>query len=95
MTERSRFRGTVRYFRPGRAARLAVVDIPQEVTVILGGLKQLRVSGSLNGVEFHSNAMPAGGGVLALSVTRKLLAAAGLTVGQEADVEIERQEVAG
>jgi hypothetical protein len=39
--------------------------------------------------------MPAGGGVLALSVTRKLLAAAALTVGQEADVEIERQEVAG
>ena len=34
--------------------------------------------------------MPAGGGILALSVSRKLLAAAGLDVGDEVEIEIER-----
>jgi hypothetical protein len=63
---------------------------PKTVTAGLGGLKQMRVRGTLNGVEFNSNTMPAGGGVLALSVSRKLLEAAGLKVGDETDVEVER-----
>ncbi len=80
----------MRYFRPERAAGLAVVDVPGDVAAALGGLKQMRVRGTLNGAEFSSNTMPAGGGVLAMSVSRKLLDAAGLQVGEEADVEIER-----
>jgi hypothetical protein len=80
----------VRYFRPERAAGLAVVDVPGDVAAALGGLKQMRVQGTLNGAEFSSNTMPAGGGILAMSVSRKLLDAAGLRVGDEADVEIER-----
>lgn len=87
---RAQFRGTVRFFRPERAARLAVVDVPNHVTAALGGLKQMRVRGALNGMEFTSNTMPAGGGILALSVSRKLLDAAGLSVGDEAEIEIER-----
>ena len=85
-----RFRGTVRYFRPEKASGLAVIEIPAAVAQVLGGLKQMRVKGRLNGVEFTSNTMPAGGGVLALSVSKKLLDAAGLGVGQAASVEIER-----
>jgi hypothetical protein len=88
--DRARFRGFVRYFRPERASGLAVVDIPSDVTSVLGGLKQMRVRGTLNGAEFTSNTMPAGGGVLALSVSRKLLEAAGLHLGDEVDVAIER-----
>ena len=90
MAARSRFRGTIRYFRPELAAGLAVVDIPKDVTAVLGGLKQMRVSGVVNGVEFTSNTMPAGGGILALSMSRKLLDAAGLNVGDKADIELER-----
>jgi len=90
MGDRARFRGTVRYFRPERASGLAVIDVPADVTARLGGLKQMRVMGALNGVEFTSNTMPAGGGVLALSVSQKLLKSAGLTVGDQAEVEIER-----
>jgi len=86
----ARFHGVVRFFRPERASGLAVVDVPADVTAALGGLRQMRVRGTLNGTEFASNTMPAGGGVLALSVSRKLLDAAGLRVGDEADVEIER-----
>lgn len=94
MADRARFRGTVRYFRPERAGGLAVVDIPSDVTAVLGGLKQMRVRGALNGLEFSSNTMPAGGGVLALSVSRKLLDAAGLSVGDEAEIDIERVDAA-
>ena len=83
-----RFRGEVRYFRPEQKGGLAVIDLPSKVTTQLGGLKQQRVKGTLNGTEFTSNVMPAGGGVLALSVSKKLLDAAGLKVGQRADVEV-------
>ena len=88
MTGRSRFRGTVRYFKG--SAGLAVVDIPKEVAASLGGLKQMRVRGLLNDMTFNSNTMPAGGGVLALSVSRKLLDAARLKVGDKADIHLER-----
>ena len=84
------FRGKVRYFHPDKQSGLAVIEIPPEVATALGGLKQMRVKGTLNGVEFASNTMPAGGGVLALSVSRKLLDSAGLDVGDVASVSIER-----
>ncbi|HEV2474909.1 MAG TPA: DUF1905 domain-containing protein [Candidatus Dormibacteraeota bacterium] len=90
MSGRQRFRGQVRYFRPEKASGLAVIDIPASITATLGGLKQMKVRGSLNDVEFTSNTMPAGGGVLALSVSRKLLDSAKLEVGDSATVEIER-----
>jgi uncharacterized protein DUF1905 len=86
----SRFRGKVRYFRPELKAGLAVVDIPKAVATALGGLKQMKVRGKLNGAEFNSNTMPAGGGVLALSLSRKLLGDAGVKIGDEVDVELER-----
>ncbi|HWO92101.1 MAG TPA: DUF1905 domain-containing protein [Methylomirabilota bacterium] len=51
----------------------------------------MRVRGKLNGMEFSSNTMPAGGGVLALSLSQKLLSAAGLQVGDEIEVvELQR-----
>ena len=86
----SRFGGKVRYFRPEKASGLAVIEIPAAAARELGGLKQMKVKGRLNGVEFTSNTMPAGGGLLALSVSKKLLDAAGLKVGDTAAVEIER-----
>jgi len=85
-----RFRGTIRHFRPELKAGLALVDVPKSVATQLGGLKQMRVRGKLNGVEFNSNTMPAGGGVLALSLSRKLLGDTGLKVGDEIDVELKR-----
>jgi Domain of unknown function (DUF1905) len=90
MDKELRFRGRVRYFRPELKSGLAVMDIPKAVAAELGGLKQMKVSGRLNKVEFNSNTMPAGGGVLALSLSRKLLDAVRLKVGDQADVEFER-----
>jgi len=94
MVAGSRFRGKIRYFRPSLKSGLAVVDIPQNVVAGLGGLKQMRVRGKLNGMEFSSNTMPAGGGVLALSLSQKLLSTAGLKVGDEIEiVELQRIDV--
>ncbi|HKW72288.1 MAG TPA: DUF1905 domain-containing protein [Candidatus Dormibacteraeota bacterium] len=84
-----RFRGKVRYFRPEKASGLAVIDIPGSVASALGGLKQMKVKGKIKGAAFESNTMPAGGGVLALSVSKKMLDAAGLKVGDAAEVQIE------
>jgi Domain of unknown function (DUF1905) len=85
-----KFTSTIRYFRPETAAGLAVADIPAEHVPALGGLKQQRVRGKINGVEYASNVMPAGGGRLALSVSKAMLKAGAASVGDEADFEIER-----
>ena len=86
--DRIRFAGTIRYWDPAKNSGLAVVDIPTEHIPALGGLKQQRVRGSLAGAEFASSVMPAGGGRLALSVSKAMMAAAHVTVGDEADAEI-------
>ena len=83
-----RFSGEIRYFRPERAAGLAVVDVPADAVPTLGGLKQVRVHGRINEIDFVSNTMPAGGGRLALSVSKAMMAAAGVGVGQTAEFEI-------
>lgn len=85
-----RFRTTIRYWRPERQGGLAVADIPDEHVAPLGGLKQMRVRGTINGSEYESNVMPAGSGRLALSVSKKMMGAAGVGVGDQVDFEIER-----
>ncbi len=84
-----KFRATIRYWRPEREGGLAVADIPNEHIAALGGLKQMRVQGTINGAAYVSNVMPAGSGRLALSVSKKMMGAAGLGVGDAAEFEIE------
>jgi hypothetical protein len=83
-----RFRGHIRYWRPEQPAGLAVADIPAELVATLGGLKQRRVHGQINAVAFVPSTMPAGGGRLALSVSKAMMTAAGVGVGQSAEFEI-------
>lgn len=83
-----RCRGTIRHWDPAKGAGLAVADLPAEVIAALGGLRQQRVRGRLDGVDFASNVMPAGGGRLALSVSKAMQAAAGVGIGSEVDIEI-------
>lgn len=84
------FRATIRYWTPERNSGLAVADVPSERIAELGGLKQMRVQGTINGVAYTSNVMPAGAGRLALSVSQKMMAAAGASVGDEVELDIER-----
>jgi hypothetical protein len=83
-----RFVGSIRYWNPERRSGLAVIDIPTEHVGALGGLKQQRVAATLGGVEFTSNVMPAGGGRLALSVSKATMRAAGLAVDGTVEVVI-------
>jgi hypothetical protein len=85
------FQGRVRWWRPEQASGLTVIDLPADVTAALGGLRQMKVRGTINGAPYESNTMPAGGGVLALSVSRAILKSAGLAVGDEATLTIERR----
>jgi hypothetical protein len=88
------FRATLRYFHPEEGKGLVVADVPADVAATLGGLKQQRVSATLNGSPFDSNVMPAGGGRLALSVRKGVLDAARLAVGDEAEFSVRRLDPA-
>ena len=68
-----RFQGTIRYWNPDKASGLAGIDIPVDHVPALGGLKQQRVRGTLRGVDFTSNVMPAGSGRLAMGVSKAML----------------------
>jgi hypothetical protein len=83
-----RFTGQIRYWNPEKASGLSVADVPAALVGAFGGLKQQRVRGTLGGAEFTSNVMPAGGGRLAVSVSKAMMTAAGLAVGDDADFEI-------
>ena len=85
-----KFKAPIRYWRPEREGGLAVADIPSEHIAALGGLKQARVRGTINGAEYVSNVMPAGSGRLALNVSQKMMKAAGRRRRGRAEFEIER-----
>ena len=85
-----RFSAAIRYWSVERGSGLAVVDVPAEHVAALGGLKQQRVLGTIGGASFTSSVMPAGGGRLALSVSKAMMKAAGATVGDAVAVEINR-----
>ena len=83
-----RFRTQIRYWNPDKGSGLAVADVPAGHVPAIGGLKQQKVRGTLNGTAFASNVMPAGGGRLALSVSKAMMKEAGISVGDAAEVEL-------
>jgi hypothetical protein len=83
-----RFRSEIRYWNPEKQSGLAVADVPSEHVAAIGGLKQQHVRGRIGGAAFASNVMPAGGGRLALSVSKAMQRAAGVGMGDAIEVEI-------
>jgi Domain of unknown function (DUF1905) len=88
--ETIRFVGQIRYWDPAKGSGLAVVDVPEAAVHALGGMRQQHVAGTIGGVAFASNVMPAGGGRLALSVSKPMMAASGLAVGDAPEIVIVR-----
>jgi hypothetical protein len=84
------FAAVVRFWDEEKQAGLAVLDVPAEHVETLGGLRQQRVHGTLNGAAFTSSVMPAGGGQLAMSVSKAVMKSAGLGIGDRAEVTILR-----
>lgn len=85
-----RFSGRIRYWKPDRESGLAVVDIRPVHVAPIGGLKQVRVHGTIGSADFTSNVMPAGGGQLALSVSNAMMTSAGVGIGDVAEFTITR-----
>lgn len=83
-----RFTSRIRYWNPEKKSVLAVADVPDQHVPTIGGLKQQRARGRIGGADFASNVMPAGGKHLALSVSKAMMGAAGLAIGDEAAIEI-------
>ena len=90
-----RFRGRVEYWDPEAGKGLAVMLIPDEFVAQLGGLRQFRVRGTINGREFTSSAMVRRPRRLCVSLSKAVLAAADLQIGSEAEVTLEREQGSG
>ena len=84
------FHGRVRRWREDKPGGLAVIDIPLDLVTELGGRRQIRVAGSLNGVPFAGSTMLVAGGGFCVGVSRAALQASGVSVGDEVEVQLER-----
>ena len=87
MTDEHRFRSVVEAARGGGAVAL----IPPDVTQALGGLKQMRITGTLNGTEFRSSTMPYRGAFY-LGVNKATREAAGVEIGDEVELSVVRDD---
>jgi hypothetical protein len=70
----------------------AVVLLPGEVANALGGLKQMRIIGTVNGVPYHSSTMPYGGRGLLMGVHKATREAAGARLGDSVEVVVSRDD---
>src|SRR5438105_10937463 len=82
-----RFKTTLEPARGGGA----VARIPEEHMAPLGGLKQMRVYGTVNGVAFRSSTMPYRGGFY-LGLHKATREAAGVAFGDSLEIEITRDD---
>jgi hypothetical protein len=82
-----RFRGVIEAARGGGA----VVLVPPEVGAALGGNKQMRVFGTIDGVEYRSSTMPYRGAFY-MGVHKATREAAGVAIGDEIEVTVTRDD---
>jgi Domain of unknown function (DUF1905) len=83
------FRGRIRTWRSDPPGGLAVIDVPADLVPTLGGRRQRRVRGTLDGTAFAGSSMLVAGGGLCVGVSRAALKAAGRSVGDEVEVTLE------
>ena len=75
------------FFRVGTSG--SALEVPRTVSEALGKPGQVRVRGTLNGVEFKSTLMPMGDGSHCLGVHKATQVAAGIDFGDEVSVQME------
>jgi Domain of unknown function (DUF1905) len=84
------FTGRVRTWRNDPPGGLAVIDVPDELVAGLGGRRQYRVRGTLDGSSFTGSTMLVAGGGFCVGVSKAALQSAGRTVGDEVEVTLGR-----
>ena len=87
MSETHRFKSVIEAARGGGA----VARIPDELVKPLGGLKQMRVIGKVNGVDCRTSTMPYRGAFY-LGLHKHTREAAGVAIGDEVEIEITRDD---
>ena len=75
------FDGPVRRWREDKPDGLAVIDVPDHLVGELGGRRQIRVTGTLDTVAYTGSTMLVAGGGLCVGVSKAILTAAGVAVG--------------
>ncbi len=86
------FRGRIRRWREDKPGGLAVIDIPLDLVAELGGRRQMRVTGLLNGVTFTASTMLVAGGGFCVGVSSAALKAAGVSVGDDVSASPARSD---
>ena len=86
--ERVTFRGRVRRWDESKPGGLAVVDVPAELVPTLGGRRQYRVEGTLNGSPFSGSTMLVAGGGFAVGVSKTSLSAGQADLGENVELVI-------
>jgi hypothetical protein len=86
----NRFRGRIRTWKQDPPRGLAVVDVPDDVVAALGGRRQFRIEGTINGSPFSGSTMLVAGGGFAFGLSKATMASVGVVVGDDVDVEIRR-----
>lgn len=87
MEQAQRFRGVIEAASGGGAA----VRVPPEVASALGGLKRMRVLGTIDGTDFRSNAMVYGR-ALYVGIHKATRQAAGVAIGDEVELALTLDE---
>jgi bifunctional DNA-binding transcriptional regulator/antitoxin component of YhaV-PrlF toxin-antitoxin module len=89
MSEKHRFKSVIEQARgPGAAVAL----VPADVATALGGLKQMRVFGTLNGEPFKTSTYPWQGRQLWVGLPKQAREAVGVGLGDEVEIEITRDD---
>ena len=87
------FRGRVRQWRDDKPGGLAVVDVPADQVADLGGRRQMRVTGTLNGKPFTGSTMLVTGGGLCVGVSKRALRTAAAAVGDDVTLSLTSESV--
>ena len=87
MNDEHRFRSVIEAARGGGAVAL----IPPDITLALGGLKQMRITGTVNGTAFRSSTMPYRGAFY-LGVHKATREAAGVEIGDDVELTVTRDD---
>ena len=88
MAEPIAFRCRIRLWRDDPPGGLAVIDVPNELVAKLGGRRQYRVEGTIQGSPFRGSTMLVSGGGFCVGVSRAALDTAGAAAGDDVDVSI-------
>ncbi len=82
------FTAAVRQWDASKPGGLNVADIPAELVEKLGGRRQMRVSGTINGAPFTGSTMLVAGGGFCVGVSKAALKAAGAALGDRVRLEL-------